>query len=156
MSLDVFEKKNFGWCRKLQKSFSCSLDSREFTRVFKVHTMPSFSSYFDMCRVSPVPRVQGTVWFDPRTHRFWGVHHADSEGRPDRRLEDKLHCFGCGPQSRFKYILTTARRDRHTIAAVPIIRGFLGHVSVFGEVGRSPGVPTPTHSARFRDRLSST
>jgi len=52
------------------------------------------------------------VWFDPRIHRFWGVHHADSEGRPDRRLEDKLHCYGCGPMSRFKYTMTTDRRDR--------------------------------------------
>ena len=74
--------------------------------------MPSFSSYFHVCMVSPIPRVQGTVWYDPRTHGFWGVHQADSDGRPDRRLEDKLPCYGCGPASRFKYIMTTDRRDR--------------------------------------------
>ena len=48
----------------------------------------------------------------PNPFRFWGVYQADSDGRPDRRLEDKLHCYGCGPASRFKYIMTTDRRDR--------------------------------------------
>ena len=74
--------------------------------------MPSFSSYFNMCPVSPIPRARGTVWSDPRTRRFWRVHQADAQGRPDRRLEDKLHCWGCGPERRFKYITTTTRVDR--------------------------------------------
>ena len=46
------------------------------------------------------------------TGRCWDLHQADILGRQNRRLEEKLHCWGCGPKRRFKYITVTTRVDR--------------------------------------------
>ena len=39
--------------------------------------------------------THGVAYLDSRTGRVWGKQLADSDGRPNRRLEDKYHFWGC-------------------------------------------------------------